>query len=114
MSMHGKVEVVGPLTLPNLPVLAGSGALYSGRLSNGFGVFWQRHRLSHDLETTIPGQDLLKFHIQLSGQRTLKFQNRHETDLYGAATSILMHDAGVSKVERLLAGADERSVTMSI
>jgi len=63
---------------------------------------------------TIDGQDLLKVHVQLSGHRYMTFERRHEISLRGAATALLMHDDGVRKVERIIAGQDARSLTISM
>src|SRR3569832_2214843 len=63
---------------------------------------------------TIEGQDLLKVHVQLSGLRCMTFEKRHEISLRGAATALLMHDDGVRKVERIIAGQDARSLTISM
>jgi AraC-like DNA-binding protein len=63
---------------------------------------------------TIDGQDMLKVHVQLSGHRSMTFENRHEISLRGAATALLMHDDGVRKIDRLLATHESRSITIAM
>ncbi|MEA3151781.1 MAG: hypothetical protein QOD56_2720 [Gammaproteobacteria bacterium] len=110
--MLDKVEVLDPAAGFGLfGAVSGTGVIETLNLSDGLNVVMQRCRLAQSLSTTIEGQDLLKFHVQLSGHRILTFQGRHEIALKGAATAILMHDAGVSKLEQVVAEGDERSVT---
>jgi hypothetical protein len=83
-------------------------------LPNGIEVMINRHRLTQDVVTTIEGEDLLKFHVQLSGERAMTFADRYETHLQGASIAVLMHEAGLSKLQRTLGQREERSVTTMI
>jgi AraC family transcriptional activator of pyochelin receptor len=83
-------------------------------LPDGIDAAIQHIQLSQDLLTSYEGQDFLKFHVRLSGQRVLVFQGRHTIELDGAATAVLMHDAGVPKFERIVANRDERAVTTMV
>lgn len=109
------VHVVDPIkTFDLYGTITGNGVIETLSLNEGFGVALQRCRLSHNLSGIIEGQDLLKIHVQLAGRRVLQFQGQRETALNGAATVILMHDGGVSKLESLAAGDDVRSVTIMV
>jgi AraC-like DNA-binding protein len=83
-------------------------------LTDGLDMSVQAHRFHQDIVATIDGQNLLKFGVQLSGQRVLKFEGRHETCVNGAATAILLHDTGVLKEERLLAKEEVRFLVMAM
>jgi AraC-like DNA-binding protein len=83
-------------------------------LPDGIDAAVQHIHLSQDLLTSYEGEDFLKFHVRLSGQRILVFQGRHTIELDGAATAVLMHDAGVHKFERIVANRDERAVTTMV
>jgi AraC-like DNA-binding protein len=81
------------------------------RLQKGLGVAITRWQLTHDAVSTLHGEDMVKFHVRLSGQRILAFPGADAVALDGAATAVLVHDVGVPKVERVVAGHDEFSVT---
>jgi AraC-like DNA-binding protein len=83
-------------------------------LKDGIGMAVQVCRTERDVVATIDGRNLLKFGVQLSGQRILSFEGRHETSLKGAATAVLLHDYGVSKEERLIAHGDVRCLVMAM
>ena len=83
-------------------------------LPDGIDAAVQHIHLSEDLLTSFEGEDFLKFHVRLSGQRILVFQGRHTVELDGAATAVLMHDAGVPKFERIVANRDECAVTTMV
>jgi AraC-like DNA-binding protein len=81
------------------------------RLQQGLGVAITRGQLDQDAVSTLHGQDMVKFHIRLSGQRILAFPGADAVALDGAATAVLVHDIGVPKIERVVAGREELSVT---
>jgi AraC-like DNA-binding protein len=83
-------------------------------LNDGIQAIIMDQPCGQELVGTIDGQDLLKVHVQLSGHRYMTFERRHEISLRGAATALLMHDDGVHKVERILAGHEARSLTISM
>lgn len=83
-------------------------------LRDGFGMALEQMHTVQDIVTPIEGQDLLKMHVQVSGQRIMHFERRHEVDMQGAATAVLMHEAGVCKVERLPADRHQQSITIAV
>jgi AraC family transcriptional activator of pyochelin receptor len=109
-----------PDQMPRAAVVAdlgrngGIGVAEAMALKDGIGVVLHRYRLSRDFSHTVHGHDLLRFRVQLSGRRVLTFQNRHKVEITGASTLIFMHDAGVSKLEHFVAGADEHAVSISL
>ncbi len=81
------------------------------RLQKGLRVAITRDQLAHDVVSTLYGEDAVKFHVRLSGQRILAFPGTAPVALDGAGTAVLVHDAGVPKIERVVAGRDELTVT---
>jgi len=113
--MHDIVDTLGPATTTSLSVVPLDSAPFEMlELSDGMGVALQQYRSPEDVTTQIEGEDLFKLHVQLSGQRLLNFERRHEIDICGASTAVLMHDAGVRKVERLIANPFAQSITVYI
>jgi AraC-like DNA-binding protein len=84
------------------------------QLSEGIGVALQQYYRAADITSLIEGEDLLKLHVQMSGHRQLNFERRHEIDITNASTAVLMHDAGVTKIERLIASPCAQSITVAI
>jgi AraC-like DNA-binding protein len=112
--MLDRADVLKPVSCVGLNDVTRTGGVETLNLNDGLAVIIRCCRRVENWSTILEGRDLLKFHVQLSGQRMLKFQERHEIALSGAATAILMHDAGVSKLEQLFVDDDERSVTIVI
>lgn len=112
--MQGEIQIldVARATVRHLP--PAPVAIEQIDLRDGIGVYIQNHRPVAHVDSTLLGDDMLKFHVQLSGQRILNFEGRHAADLSGARTAVLMHEVGVTKTERLIAERDERSLTISI
>jgi AraC-like DNA-binding protein len=94
--------------------VGGTGFSENLALPDGIDAAVQHIQASQDLLASYEGDDSLKFHVRLSGQRILVFQGRHTIELDGPATAVLMHDAGVSKFERVVANRDERAVTTMV
>ena len=94
--------------------IGGIGIIESLRLADGLEAEIQHIQLAQERFTRIEGENLLKFQVRLSGRSELVFQDRHTIVLDGAATAVLMHDAGVSKTERILADRDECTVTTMV
>lgn len=81
------------------------------RLQKGLEVAITRTQLAEDAVATLHGEDMVKFHVRLSGQRILAFPGDDAVVLDGARTAVLVHDLGVPKVERVVAHRDELAVT---
>jgi AraC-like DNA-binding protein len=113
--MRNIVDTLGTATTPAFPAIAVDSAPFEMlSLGDGMSVALQQYRSPVDLTSRIDGEDLFKLHVQLSGKRLLNFERRHEVDICGASTAVLMHDAGVSKVERLVANPFAQSITVYI
>jgi AraC-like DNA-binding protein len=111
--MHDIVDTLG--TAAALPVISlDAPPLEMLDLSEGISLALQQYRSPDDVTARIEGEDLFKLHVQLSGQRMLKFEGRHEIDICGASTAVLMHDAGVTKIERLVANPFAQSMIVYI
>jgi AraC family transcriptional activator of pyochelin receptor len=113
--MHDIVDTLGPAaTAGVLGVPLDTAPFEMLNLRDGISVALQQYRSPEDLTARIVGEDLFKLHVQLSGQRLLNFERRHEIDICGASTAVLMHDAGVAKIERLVANPFAQSITVYI
>jgi AraC-like DNA-binding protein len=113
--MRDIVDTLGTAATPAFPAIAVDSEPFEMlNLGDGMSVALQQYRSPVDLTSRIEGEDLFKLHVQLSGKRLLNFERRHEVDICGASTAVLMHDAGVSKVERLIANPFAQSVTVYI
>ena len=112
--MHTIADTLSPAaaSAPTLP----SGAVPTEllHLHDGLTVALQRCGSPLDVTARIDGEDLFKLHVQLAGQRILTFEKRHEVEIDGSSTAVLMHDVGVSKVERLVARPHAQSMTVYI
>jgi hypothetical protein len=92
--MRDIVNTLGTAAIA-LPLIPLRGAAWETLdLSEGISVAVQQYRGPEDVTTIFEGEDLLKLHVQLSGQRILNFEGRHEIDIRGASTAVLMHDVG--------------------
>src|SRR5688572_13713310 len=79
-----------------------------------FHVAVESYRLAHHFESLVHGEDMVKFHVRLSGRRLLTF-DRHETlALESSATAVLLHERDMPKVDHILADYDEASVTVAL
>jgi len=113
--MHDIVDTLGQAaTNTRSPIPLDADPVEQLDLSEGMTVALQKFRQPTDVTSHIQGENLFKLHVQLSGQRNLNFDWRHEIDICGAATAVLMHDAGVTKVERLVANPFAQSITVYI
>jgi AraC-like DNA-binding protein len=113
--MHDIVDMLGQAATTALsPIPLDSDPVEQLDLSEGMSVALQRFRQPTDVTSHFQGENLFKLHVQLSGQRNLNFDRRHDIDICGAATAVLMHDAGVTKVERLVANPFAQSITVYI
>ena len=113
--MHNLVDSLGPSSAIARAVAPGGvEPVETLDLSEGISVSLQQYRSREDITSLIMGEDVFKLHVQLSGQRILNFEGRHEIGINGASTAVLMHDAGVSKIERLVADPVAQSVTVFI
>jgi AraC-like DNA-binding protein len=113
--MHDIVDTLGPAAATRvLGVPLDTAPFEMLNLSDGISVALQQFRSPEDVTSLIEGEDLFKLHVQLSGQRLLNFERRHEIDICGASTAVLMHDAGVAKIERLVANHLAQSITVYI
>ncbi len=112
--MHNLVDTLRPAATPSPVIPLDAAAMEMLDLSDGIRVALQQYRAPEDVTSLIEGEDLFKLHVQLSGQRILNFEGRHEIEINGASTAVLMHDAGVNKIERLVANPFAQSITVYI
>ncbi len=112
--MHMLVDTLGPAPATASRLPSDIEPIQELQLNEGISIALQQYRCAEDITSLIEGEDLLKLHVQMSGHRRLNFERRHEIDIANASTAVLMHDAGVTKVERLIANPSAQSITVSI
>lgn len=100
--------------LRQLPATVGQGFIeslvFGDRLLVGLG----RYRLAEHSETLVHGEDMVKFHVRLSGRRLLTFHRREVMALEDVATCVLLHEIDVPKVDHLLPEHEEASITIAM
>jgi len=103
-----------PSDLQSLPVDVGHGfveaLVFGDRLMMALG----RYRLTAASETLVYGEDMVKFHVRLSGRRLLTFGRRAAMTLDEASTCALVHEAGLPKMDHVLPDHEEASVTIAM
>lgn len=65
-----------------------------------------------DAEIAVPEDAVLKFHFRLTGQGRISFDDGHELEVRQQTTGLLLHPAGATKHQQVLAGEQEQSVTL--
>lgn len=114
----GTVAVEPPTFTPSdlrpLPAEVGQGfveaLVFGDRLMMALG----RYRLMAASETLVYGEDMVKFHVRLSGRRLLTFGRREAMALDDASTCALMHEVGLPKMDHVLPDREEASVTIAM
>jgi AraC family transcriptional regulator, transcriptional activator of the genes for pyochelin and ferripyochelin receptors len=96
------------------PAPTGIGAHHQMTLRDGFRVAIENRAPGPDEKYLIHGEDMVKFHVRLSGRRHLLFEGRHFIPLEGPSTAVLMHDHGVRKIDHVLPDCFERSITIAM
>jgi AraC-like DNA-binding protein len=65
-----------------------------------------------DAEISVPEDAVLKFHFRLTGQGRISFDDGHELEVRKQTTGLLLHSAGATKHQQVIAGEQEQSVTL--
>jgi AraC-like DNA-binding protein len=97
-----------------LPGSVGQGFAESLEFGDRFTVGIERFRLAEHSETLVHGEDMIKFHVRLSGRRLLTFDRRDIMALDDAATCVLLHELDVPKMDHILADHEEASITVAM
>jgi AraC-like DNA-binding protein len=105
-----------PISLPSAAVTPARSSVTSGPEVIDFGSrLWlsvDRYRLSERFDGTLPGEDMIKFHVRLSGQRSLTFDGYDMLALEDTATAVLLHENDLPKTDHIFAGHEEVSITV--
>lgn len=103
-----------PAELRPLPAEVGDGfveaLVFGDRLMMALG----RYRLMESSETLVYGEDMVKFHVRLSGRRLLTFGRHEVMKLDDASTCALMHEVGLPKMDHVLPDHEEASITIAM
>ena len=78
--------------IPATAVAASGQGIEQFDFGERFHVAVESYRLARHFESLVLGEDMVKFHVRLSGRRLLTF-DRHETlALESSATAVLLHE----------------------
>ena len=102
---HGGVS---PSLLPEM------GWLEQTTFGNRLTLAIEHYRLAERFDALINGEDMIKFHVRLSGRRLLTFDGRDMMALEGTSTAVLLHERDMPKTDHILAGHDEVSITVAM
>jgi AraC-like DNA-binding protein len=102
------------VNLAGRPQVAGTGFVEQIHFGAGFFVSVDRYRLTERLDTLVPGEDMVKFHVRLSGRRLLSFDRRDPLALEDLSMACLLHENGTPKTDHILANHDEASITIAM
>lgn len=72
------------------------------------------YRLHERFDGLIHGEDQIKFHVRLSGRRSLTFDGCEMLALEDTATAVLLHDRDLPKTDHILADHHEVSITVAM
>jgi hypothetical protein len=94
--------------------IAASGAPELIDLGNRLWLSLDNYRLRERFDSLIHGEDMIKFHVRLSGRRSLTFDGFDMLALDDMATAVLLHERDLPKTDHILADHDEMSVTVGM
>ncbi len=72
------------------------------------------YRLRERFDSLIHGEDMIKFHVRLSGRRSLTFDGYDMLALDDTATAVLLHDRDLPKTDHIFANHEEVSITVAM
>lgn len=72
------------------------------------------YRLRERFDGLVYGEDMIKFHVRLSGRRSLTFDGLDMMALEDRATAVLLHERDLPKTDHIFAGHDEKSITVAM
>jgi AraC-like DNA-binding protein len=74
----------------------------------------ENYRVEERLDNLIYGEDMIKFHVRLSGRRSLTFDGFDMLGLDEVATAVLLHERDLPKTDHVHAGSHEVSITVAM
>lgn len=80
---------------------------------NGLEGYHANFRCARDVATPVEGADVLKFHFKLLGNNTVDFANGECTTVHSGEMAVLIHPAGLRKLDCMPRQARERSLTLA-
>lgn len=93
---------------------AGSGVSELVDFGNRLWLSVDNYRLHQRYDGLIHGEDMIKFHVRLSGRRMLTFDGFDMLALDDLATAVLLHERDLPKIDHVLADHDEVSITVAM
>lgn len=96
------------------PPARGIGFVEQFNFGERFSVSVDHYRLAEQLNVLVAGEDMVKFHVRLSGRRVLTFDRFDPLALDDVSTACLLHEDGTPKTDHILADHDETSITIAM
>lgn len=96
------------------PPARGIGFVEQINFGAGFSVSVEHYRLAEQYNALVAGEDMVKFHVRLSGRRVLTFDRFDPLALDDMSTACLLHENGTPKSDHILAHHDETSITIAM
>lgn len=112
-SITGAMLSLQPAASP-LVGMAGIGASELIDFGNRLWLSVDNYRLRERYDSLIHGEDMIKFHVRLSGRRSLTFDGFDMLALDDTATAVLLHDRDLPKTDHILADHHEVSITVAM
>lgn len=110
--MTGSMLSVQPATTH--PVVGAAGTSELIDFGNRLWLSLDNYRLRERFDSLIHGEDMIKFHVRLSGRRSLTFDGFDMLALDDMATAVLLHDRDLPKTDHIFADHDEVSITVGM
>ena len=112
--MTGSMLSLQPATVHPAVGVASTGAPELIDFGNRLWLSLDNYRLRERFDSLIHGEDLIKFHVRLSGRRSLTFDGFDMLALEDMATAVLLHERDLPKTDHILADHDEVSITVGM
>jgi AraC-like DNA-binding protein len=112
--MTGSMLSLQPVTAHPAVGIAATGAPELIDFGNRLWLSLDNYRLRERFDSLIHGEDMIKFHVRLSGRRSLTFDGFDMLALDDMATAVLLHERDLPKTDHILADHDEASVTVAM
>ena len=94
--------------------MAGTGVSELVDFGNRLWLSVDNYRLRDRFDGLIHGEDMIKFHVRLSGRRMLTFDGFDMLALEDQATAVLLHERDLPKIDHILADHNEVSITVAM
>ncbi|HEY0683090.1 MAG TPA: AraC family transcriptional regulator [Steroidobacter sp.] len=112
--MTGSMLSLQSATGSPIPAVSGTGAPEVIDFGSRLWLSIDNYRLRERFDGLFHGEDMIKFHVRLSGRRSLTFDGFDRLALEDTATAVLLHERDLPKTDHILADHDEVSITVAM